>query len=70
MEDLIKALQIALKYETDPYRLSHPTNCSHDTLWLCVDEKKFSPEDIVEMERLGFFVAEEGGFQSYRFGSC
>ena len=66
MNDLIEALQICAKYET-PER---PTNCQHDELTICVDDKKFSEEDIKRLDELGFFVGEYGGFVSFKFGSC
>jgi hypothetical protein len=66
MNDLIEALQICAKYETPEW----PTNCEHDILTICVDNTKFSEEDIKRLDELGFFVGEGGGFASYRFGSC
>ena len=68
MEDLIKALQIFLKYG-NPH---NPTNCSHDFLYVDIDPELVSKEDIGELDKLGFFVDEEigEGFGSFRFGSC
>ena len=68
MENLIKALQIFLKYGNPTY----PTWCRHDELHVCeIDETKVSEEDLKELERLGFFVDEdEGGFMSFKFGSA
>lgn len=68
MEDLIKALQILSKYTKTKY----PTNCSHDLLFVDVDPKLVSEEDIKTLDTLGFFVSEEidDGFSSFRFGSC
>lgn len=68
MSDLIKALQIFLKYENPNY----PTHCEHDKLYVFgIDPKKVSQEDIVELSRLGFEIDKtEGYFYSYRFGSC
>lgn len=68
MEDLIKALQIFLKYGNPQW----PTWCEHDCLHVCdIDPKKVSVEDITELERLGFLVdEEEDGFMSFRFGSA
>lgn len=66
MSDLIKALQIFLKYG-DPYS---PTHCRHDELWICgIDPDAVTAEDKAELDRLGFFVYEEA-FKSYRFGSA
>lgn len=68
MEDLIKALQIFLKYGNPRC----PTNCSHDELFVCIDPQIVSSDDKKALDKLGFFVSEEGddGFISYRFGSC
>lgn len=68
MSNLIKALQIFLKYGDDKW----PTNCSHDTLAVCGYEKSaISDEDLKELDSLGFFWADEHEcFISYRFGSC
>ena len=67
MEDLIKALQIFLKYANPKW----PTNCEHDVLYVDVDESKVSEDDLAKLADLGFLVdEEEGGFISYRFGSC
>ena len=68
MEDLIKALQILSKYTETKY----PTNCSHDLLFVNVDPKLVSKEDMETLDTLGFFVSEENdeGFSSFIFGSC
>ncbi len=68
MEDLIKALQIFLKYGNP----ENPTNCSQDELWVNIDPELVSKEDTEELYKLGFFKNEEDeeGFSSYRFGSC
>lgn len=70
MEDLIKALQILLKYGNSQY----PTHCEHDILTIVgIDPAVVSDEDKVELDKLGFFVGEEYGepmFHSFRFGSA
>lgn len=67
MEDLIKALQIFLKYGNPNY----PTNCSHDELYVNIDPEKVSEEDLKTLDKLGFFPSEdEYGFSSFKFGSC
>jgi len=67
MEDLIKALQIFLKYGNPDY----PTNCSHDCLWVDIDHEKVSKEDIKKLEELGFSIDDENdGFYSFKYGSC
>lgn len=73
MENLIKALQILLKYG-NPDR---PTHCEHDVMTIV----GIKPEDVSEVDKqrldeLGFFVSkdddygDEEMFQSFRFGSA
>lgn len=68
MENLIRALQIFLKYG-NPQR---PTHCEHDVLYVDIDPTKVSEEDKNKLDELGFFPDEETGegFISYKFGSC
>ncbi len=70
MEDLIKALQIFLKYGNPKY----PTHCEHDKLTISdIDPADVSDEDKAELDRLGFIVGDEYGeqmFYSFRFGSA
>lgn len=68
MEDLIKALQILLKYGNPKY----PTVCQHDILYIVgIDLKKISIEDITELENLGFNInIEESEIYSFKFGSA
>ena len=69
MENLIKALQIFLKYGNPDY----PTTCEHDTLYIVdIEPEDVSADDIAELDRLEFFVGGEGedGFMSYRYGSA
>ena len=68
MDDLIKALQILLKYGNPKW----PTNCSHDVMAIMeIEPDKVSDEDIKELDRLGFFVSDEDGcFMSFKFGSA
>lgn len=49
MEDLIKALQILLKYGNPSY----PTHCKHDELSVHgIDPGKISKEDVEELKEL------------------
>lgn len=68
MGDLIKALQIFLKYGNP----KNPTNCSHDQLAIMdIEPSKVSDEDKKELDSLGFFVDEDlECFISFRFGSA
>lgn len=65
MEDLIRALQIFLKYGNP----DNPTHCEHDELFVCIDPKLVSEEDKKELDVFGFFPSNDG-FKSYRFGSA
>jgi hypothetical protein len=66
MEDLIKALQIFLKYGNEHY----PTACSHDVLWIArIQASDVSEEDKETLEVLGFRVDGEQ-FYSNRFGAA
>ena len=67
MEDLIKALQIFLKYGNPMC----PTNCSHDQLFVDISPDVVSDEDQLVLDGLSFIPDdEEDGFISFRFGSC
>lgn len=82
MEDLIKALQIFLKYDNPKW----PTHCEHDVMYVNVCPKNMEPEDIKELGELGFFAVDGNGwcydegfngeysedafFMSYKYGSC
>ena len=68
MEDLIRALNIFLKYG-NPHC---PFHCEHDILYVDIDPGVVSEDDIKELDGLGFFPSTEHpeGFNSYRYGSC
>lgn len=71
MKDLIEALTIFLKYG-DPYA---PTHCEHDVLHVDIDPTLVSDVDKVRLDELSFMPGDEGsdhegGFYSFRFGSC
>lgn len=71
MEDLIKALQIFMKYDKE--KTKWPTHCEHDVMLVCVvkNEEDVSEEDRAKLEELGFRWSEEYySFASFRFGSC
>lgn len=66
MEDLIKALQIFLKYSNKKY----PTSCEHDVLYVDVDPSIVSDKDKNTLDELGFFVYDElDCFASFKYGS-
>lgn len=68
MEDLIKALNIFLKY-TDS---ANPTHCEHDVLYVVdISYEEVSKEDKEELKKLGFSWSNEiDCWYSYRFGSA
>jgi len=67
MENLIKALQILLKYGNPKY----PTCCEHDTLYICgIKFSDVSAEDIEKLEELGFNKGDDDNFYSFRYGSA
>lgn len=68
MENLIKALQIFLKYGNPDY----PTHCEHDCLWICgIEGSQVSDEDKAQLDELGFFYDKsDDSFKSYRYGSA
>lgn len=71
MENLIKALQIFLKYGNRKW----PTHCEHDVLLVLCDPNIVSEEDTKALESLGFDPGEEcsnyeGCFYSYHYGSA
>ena len=74
MENLIKALQIFLKYKDklSDYQQKYPTACDHDILYVSVNPEIVSDEDKKELERLGFEVdiEEFDCFYSNHYASC
>jgi hypothetical protein len=67
MQSLIQALNIFLKYGNPQY----PTHCEHDVMYVSIEPKLVSPEDIKELDKLGFIIdTEQNVFKSYRFGSA
>lgn len=66
MKDLIKALQIFLKYSNEKW----PTQCKNDILRVYVDPNVVSEKDRIKLEELTFIPDRKNGrFVSYRFGS-
>lgn len=68
MENLIKALQIFLKYKN----ASYPTHCEHDILMVVdIGKEEVSSEDVKELKKLGFlWNSEYDCWVSYRYGSA
>jgi hypothetical protein len=70
MKELIEALTILAKYMDAEEKW--PTHCEHDVLYVCnIESEDVSEEDMNRLDELGFIPDEdEGGFMSFRFGSC
>jgi hypothetical protein len=68
MEDLIKALQIFLKYKNE----RSSTHCEHDILMVVgISKEQVSKEDKKELKNLSFsWDSEYDCWRSFRFGSC
>jgi hypothetical protein len=68
MEQLIKALQIFLKYKNE----TCPTNCVHDALLIMgITYDEVSEEDKKELETLHFYWSDEYDcWASGHFGSA
>lgn len=65
-EDLPKALEMLSWHKTGP----SPFQCEHDELFVMSDPEKYAPEELAQLDELGFFVNGDGGFSSYRYGSA
>jgi hypothetical protein len=65
--ELVECLTVLAKGHTDDIS---PLWCEHDTLHVCADPEKFTPEELERLETLGFHVDDEDGFYSFRFGSA
>ena len=65
MDKLIEALQIFQKYSNPRY----PTHCEHDMLYVCIEPKIVSQEDIDKLKKLGFYD-DKDYFYSFKYGSC
>lgn len=67
MEDLIKALQIFLKYENKMY----PTYCEHDILYVDIDPSIVSDEDKETLDGLfGGTCAQPSLLNALRTNRC
>jgi len=66
-DDLALAIPLLAKHSTSP---GSPFHCEHDELWVMSDPEKYTPGELEKLDKLGFFVSEDGCFKSYRFGSA
>ena len=66
MKDLIKALQILLKYGNPKF----PFACEHETLYIVgIDANNITEEDKIELRSLGFII-NNSEIYSYKYGSA
>jgi hypothetical protein len=76
MNNLILALQLMQSKMTSD--VSHPTHCMHEELrvYLGVPRSSFTDIELDQLAEWGFDWAsdegddEDGGFYSFRYGSC
>ena len=67
MENLIKALQIFLKYGNPKW----PTHCEHDVMYVNINYNLVTIDDKILLRDLGFVHnIEDNTFKSYVFGSA
>lgn len=64
--DLPQAIELLSKHKTGPY----PFHCEHDELFVMSNPAAYTAEELAELDALGFFVNEDGGFSSFRYGSA
>ncbi len=64
--DLPRAIEMLSWHKTSNW----PFQAEHDELFVCSDPSKYAPEELAELDELGFFVNEDGGFSSFRYGSA
>ncbi len=66
-EQIVAAFEIFNKYTNT----KNPTHCEHDIMTVDCHPGDVSEDDIITLDKLGFFVEwDDNDFKSYRFGSC
>ncbi len=65
--DLPRAIEMLSWHKTNPIS---PFHCEHDELFVMSDPAAYAPEELAELDELGFFVNSDGGFSSFRYGSA
>lgn len=66
--DLIKAITLLARGQVDAIS---PFYCSHDKLAVMSDPSAFTPDEIAQLDGLGFYVdADTESFYSFRYGSA
>ncbi|PVB19710.1 hypothetical protein [Mycobacteroides abscessus] len=64
--DLPQAIELLSRHKTGP----DPFHCEHDELFVMSDPDAYTAEELAELDTLGFFVNDDGGFSSFRYGSA
>lgn len=65
-DDLVKAIEMLSWHKTG----SFPFHCEHDELFVMSNPQAYAPEELAQLDELGFFVNSDGGFSSFRYGSA
>ena len=68
MKNLLRALQVFLKYGNHKY----PTSCDHDVMYIMgINIADVSSRDIKKLDELGFFWSDgDECFMSFFYGSA
>ena len=65
-KDLVKAVELLAVHKTG----ESPFHCEHDELFVMSDPDKYDADELAQLEEWGFFVNDDDGFSSYRYGSA
>jgi hypothetical protein len=65
-DDLPRAIEMLSWHKTGPF----PLHCEHDELFAMSDPTKYAPEELAELDELGFFPNDVDTFSSFRYGSA
>jgi hypothetical protein len=64
--DLPRAIEMLSWHKTGPF----PLHCEHDELFVQSSPEAYAPEELAELDELGFFPNDYEGFSSFRYGSA
>lgn len=59
-KDLIEGLTLLSRGQNNEIS---PTHCEHDQMTVCADPHKFTRDELVKLDSLGFFVSGHTGFK-------
>lgn len=65
--DLIQGLKILATAQSNEIS---PLHCEHDRLTVMATPDAFTPEELDQLEDMGFLPGEDQTFYSFRFGSA